>query len=217
MTPVDGDRRGRVQAAGVILAGGRARRMGGLVKALLPLSGKPLLRHVIDRVEPQVTELALSVEIPSASFESFGLPQLADSNPDGGPLGGLLAALQWMSLECDWLLVVPCDAPFVPVDLADRLLECATASGLAGALVHYEGQAQPTFSIWHRTILPTLEQAVSGQGLAGFKQFLRVVKLAELEWHQSKPPPFFNINDQDALQKANHLLKAAKDDSACSV
>lgn len=214
--PVAGEKGVRFNSAGVILAGGRARRMGGLVKALQPLSERPMLRHVIERVTSQVAALALSVERPCKTFNAFGLPQLADAKPDGGPLVGLLSGLQWMDTAYDWLLLAPCDAPFIPLDLSERLFECAAGSGHAGALVRYSGEVQPTFSLWHRSILPTLEQAVNVEGMAGFKQFLRVADLAELEWPQSTPPPFFNINDQDALQKAQRMMNRSKEDSACS-
>jgi molybdopterin-guanine dinucleotide biosynthesis protein A len=199
-TPVAGE-----ALAGVILAGGRSRRMGGTVKALLPLGDKPLLRHVIDRVNPQVDRLFLSVERPSEAFEAFGLPQVEDPEPDGGPLGGLLSAMQLMSPGHGWLLLVPCDAPFIPPDLAPRLLACALASAKLGAVVCYESEIQPTFSIWSRSILTRLEQAVLEEGMAGIKQFLNVVELAELDWPGSEPSPFFNINDQDALLKAGRL------------
>ena len=191
--------------AGVILAGGRSRRMGGAVKALLPLGDRPLLQHVIDRVDPQLDELLLSVERPSEAFEAFGLPQVADPQPDGGPLGGLLSAMQAMSPGNDWLLLVPCDAPFVPPDLAARLLACALSAARPGAVVCYQSEIQPTFSIWSRSILPQLKSAVLEQGMAGIKQFLSVVELAELDWPGSEPSPFFNINDQDALLKAGRL------------
>ena len=191
--------------AGVILAGGRSRRMGKAVKALLPLGDKPLLRHVIDRVNPQVDELLLSVERTAETFEVFGLPQVADPEPDSGPLAGLFAATQKMSPGHDWLLLVPCDAPFVPLDLAARLLACALDSARPGAVVCYKSEIQPTFSIWNRSIQPQLERAVLGEGMAGIKLFLNVVELAELEWPGSELPPFFNINDQDALLEAGRL------------
>ena len=194
-----------IAVAGVILAGGRARRMGGAVKALLPLAGKPLLWHVIDRVNPQVDRLWLSVGQTSEVFEAFGLPQVVDPEPDGGPLRGLLAALQMMGHGPDWLFLVPCDAPFVPPDLAARLLACALASARSVAVVCYESEIQPTFSIWNRNILPQLEQAVLEQGMAGFKQFLSVTDFAELDWPRTEPSPFFNINDQDALAEAGGL------------
>ena len=196
--------------AGVILAGGRSRRMGGTAKALLLLGDRPLLQHVIDRVNPQVDELLLSVERPSEAFEAFGLPQVEDPEPDGGPLGGLLSAMQKMSPGHDWLLLVPCDAPFVPSDLAAGLLACALDSARPGAVVRYRSEIQPTFSIWSRRILPQLEQAVLEEGMAGFKQFLSVVELAELNWPGSEPSPFFNINDQEALLKAVRLASVNK-------
>lgn len=202
--------------AGVILAGGRSRRMGGEAKALLPLAGKPMLSHVIDRVRPQVTDLALSVERRSDAFGTFGLRQLPDLKPDRGPLMGLMAALQWMNPDCDWLLLVPCDAPFVPRDLAERLHDSAVESGLPGALVRYEGEIQPTFSLWHASILPRLEQAVTAEGLSGFKQFLRGARLAEREWSPSSPSPFFNINDREALLRAGRLINDSEDIPSCS-
>jgi len=211
-----GDHRSGLNAAGVILAGGRSRRMGGETKALLPLAGKPMLSHVIDRVRPQVTELSLSVECRSGLFDSFGLQQLPDLKPGGGPLEGLLAALQWMDPAFDWLLLVPCDAPFVPRDLLEQLYESATQSGLAGALARYEGEIQPTFSLWRRSVLPNLEQAVTSRGLSGFKQFLCEVRLAERDWSPSTPSPFFNINDREALCKAGRLIGKTREETACS-
>ena len=194
--------------AGVILAGGRSKRMGGAVKALMPLGDKPLLSHVIDRVQPQVGKLLLSVERPSDAFNAFGLPQIADQEPDGGPLGGLLAALQEIDPGCDLLLLVPCDAPFIPSDLAVKLLDRALACARPVAVVCFESEIQPTFSIWSRNILPRLECAVLETGMAGIKQFLGVIEYAELDWPSSEPSPFFNINDQDALLEADVLARA---------
>lgn len=194
--------------AGVVLAGGRSRRMGGAIKGLLPLAGKPLLSHVIERVRPQVDELMLSVEQPSDEYAAFGLRQLADTRPDGGPLMGLFAAMHALDARHDWLLLVPCDAPFIPLKLADRLLARAQDSGLAGAVVRYDAEIQPTFSIWRRDILPSLERAVLEQNMAGLKQFSGVIETAELDWRPSTPSPFFNINDRAALLEAGRLLKS---------
>jgi molybdopterin-guanine dinucleotide biosynthesis protein A len=180
--------------------------MGNSNKALLPLAGKPLLQHVVDRVSPQVAELYLSVEHSSEEMARFGLPQLTDPEPGAGPLAGLLMAMQQMRSESDWLLLAPCDAPFIPVDLAGRLLGCTRSSGLPGAIVRYESEVQPTFSLWNRCLLPRLEQAVVREKMAGFKQFLRQCELAVLDWPATEPPPFFNINDQAALRHAAGLV-----------
>jgi len=200
--------------AGVVLTGGQSRRMGGVAKALLPLAEKPLIQHVIDRVAPQVDCLLLSVEQPSEAFEVFGLVQVADPRPGNcGPLGGLLSALQHTHRQYEWLLLVPCDTPFVPVDLAGKLLARAREKGLPGSLVQSGSELQPTFSVWNRSVLPELEHAVLDEGMAGFKQFLRRVDLAALDWPRPEPDqyaqPFFNINDQQAFAKASRLIDSA--------
>jgi molybdopterin-guanine dinucleotide biosynthesis protein A len=193
--------------AGVILAGGRSRRMGGKPKALMPLAGKPLIQHVIDRVRPQVGQLVLSVEQTCSDFEAFGLEQVPDPRPGSrGPLGGLLAALRRMEAGYDWMMVAPCDAPFLPNRLAERLLECAGAAALPGAVVRDSEGIQPAFSLWHRSLLPSLERAVLESEMAGFKQFLRVQPLAELDWPSFDISPFFNINDHEALDEAARLV-----------
>jgi len=180
------------------------------MKALAPLAGKPLLRHVIDCMARQVNRIMLSVEQPGEAFDVFQLQQVPDRLPDGGPLGGLLAGLQALDDASEWLVLVPCDAPFIPPDLATGLLKCALASERPGAVIRYEAEIQPTFSIWHRSVTPKLEQAVLEEGMGGFKQFLRVFEVAELEWLPSKPSPFFNINDRDALREAGRLLGASQ-------
>jgi molybdopterin-guanine dinucleotide biosynthesis protein A len=193
--------------AGVILAGGRSRRMGGGVKALAPLGGKPLICHVINRLQPQVRSLVLGVEKHTLDFEVLGLPQVEDPLPGSrGPLGGLLAALDSMEKECDWMLLVPCDAPFLPLDLAERLLNRALGEGQPGCVVRYGAQIQPTFSLWHRCLLPRLEESVLEEGMAGFKEFLQKAPLATLDWAFSDLSPFFNINDPDTLKEAARLL-----------
>lgn len=208
--------------AGTILAGGRSRRMGGRDKALLPLAGRPLLRHVIERVSRQVAELALSVEQPSAAYDDFGLPQLPDPVPGHhGPLGGLLAALRHFGVRHEWVLMVPCDAPFLPPDLAVRLRRSADAAAAPCALIQYDGELQPTFSLWHRRLLPELERVVVTLGQGGFKQFARTIDVAECAWplpgRASDPSPFFNINDPAALQEASRwACSAPEETSECS-
>lgn len=200
--------------AGAILAGGRSSRMGGQVKALLPLAGKPLLQHVADRVSPQVQQLVLSVEQESSAFDDFGLVQISDPQPGScGPLGGLLSVMRWLQADgvAEWLLLVPCDAPFVPLDLAERLYRRAAASHSDGAVVHQAGQVHPVFSLWHRNLLQELEQAVITDHMAGFKQFLRISSLAAYEWPEREAmpgiSPFFNINDQLALDQARLAIR----------
>jgi molybdopterin-guanine dinucleotide biosynthesis protein A len=196
-----------VPVSGVILAGGRSIRMGSGNKALALLAGRPLLQHVIDRLAPQVAALALSVERESPLLAGFGLPQLPDPLPGHcGPLGGLLAGLRHFADLRHWVLLVPCDAPFLPPDLAARLQACAARADAPAAVVVHGGEWQPTFSLWHRGVLPELERAVVRDGQAGFKPFLRALRAAECVWSDEAgpggPPPFFNVNDPAALRQA---------------
>jgi molybdopterin-guanine dinucleotide biosynthesis protein A len=208
--------------AGTILAGGRARRMAGCEKALALLGGRPLVQHVIDRIAPQVAELALSVERQSAAYDRFARPQLADPVPGHrGPLGGLLAALRHFSASYEWVLLAPCDAPFLPLDLGVALYESACAAAADCAMVRFAGELQPTFSLWHRRLLPDLEQAVLRGGQAGFKQFLPAIEAAECDWPATRgplePPPFFNINEPAALREAARWVRPVPEEySECS-
>lgn len=204
--------------AGVILAGGRSTRMSGGNKALESLADKPLIWHVMERLRPQVHQMAVSVESPSASLDFTGLPQLPDPRPGhNGPLGGLLTALRHFAPQYDWVLLVPCDAPLLPVDLASRLLDGAAGSALPGAVTVYSGEPQPTFSLWNRSLLPEVERAVGGEGLGGFRQLMRTVRVARVVWPPSDPSPFFNVNDAQALEEVRRCLRVATNESrSCS-
>ena len=181
--------------------------MDGQAKAFLDIGGKSLLQRVIDRLRPQAKRLLLSVESESSVYSRFGLPQIADPEPGhGGPLGGLWVALREAERGGDeWLLLAPCDAPFLPPDLADRLLECALSQQCPGALIRLGDEAQPTFSVWHTSLLSALEQAVTEQNMAGFKQFLATRPLAMLEWPVAQESAFLNINDKAALDEARRI------------
>ncbi|MHB1951832.1 MAG: molybdenum cofactor guanylyltransferase [Acidiferrobacteraceae bacterium] len=105
---------------GVILAGGQALRMQGRDKGLLPLAGRPLVAHAIERLTPQVTSLAISANGNRERFREFGLPVLIDDpGPVAGPLRGILTALnRWPAHH---VLTVAVDLPLLPRDCARRL------------------------------------------------------------------------------------------------
>ena len=150
---------------GVVLAGGRGQRMGGVDKGLLLLAGRPLVVRVLDRLQPQVGAVSISANRQVDSYAAFGHPVLADENGDfAGPLAGVLAALS--ACRTPWLLCVPCDAPMLPLDLAQRLYEAAAREEAAGAFACTgpgDGngllqRVQPTFLLLHqRLVLPLRE------------------------------------------------------------
>ena len=128
----------------LVLAGGQARRMGGVDKPLLALRGRTVLRHILDRLRAAHGPFAISANGDPARYASFGLPVLPDppAYAGRGPLAGLMSGLDWAaSLRAPVLLTVPGDAPFLPPDLAGRL---APAPALASSL----GRRHPPASLW---------------------------------------------------------------------
>jgi len=194
--------------AGVILAGGRSRRMQGKTKALLAINDLPLLQHVMNRLSPQVSTLFLSVEQKLAEFEPFGLQQIEDILPAGqGPLCGLLSAMESLGQRQEYLLMVPCDAPLTPLDLGEKLALRMSSSGSLVSSIRYEGQVQPTFSLWNRRVLPDLNEAVTKKGIGGFKQFFERVDVSFLDWPAESVSPFFNVNTPADLEKAKAAIR----------
>ena len=156
----------REQITGLVLAGGMGRRMGGADKGLQLLHGQPLARIALDRLAPQVGPRLVSANRHLATYETFGVPVLADSLPGHpGPLAGLLAGLQ--RCTTGWLLSVPCDSPRFPADLAERLAAAAEPAGLARAATRNEDgtlQHQPVFCLLRRSLAPSLAAFVAGGG-----------------------------------------------------
>ncbi|MHA6823213.1 molybdenum cofactor guanylyltransferase MobA [Ralstonia pseudosolanacearum] len=116
---------------GLILAGGRGSRMGGVDKGLQVFNGVPMAMHALMRLSPQVGHVLINANRNLAAYESFGVPVVVDAVPDfAGPLAGILAGLE--QCQTPYLLTAPCDSPFVPTDLAARL---STALAEAGARI----------------------------------------------------------------------------------
>ena len=112
------------RVAAVILAGGQGRRMGGADKGLIEHQGRPLIEWAMAALTPQVGEILISANRNLEIYAAYGHRVLPDTLPDfPGPLAGVLAALE--VVNADWLLVVPCDTPHLPADLAQRLLAAA--------------------------------------------------------------------------------------------
>lgn len=146
----------REQITGLVLAGGRGSRMGGLDKGLVPFEGRPLVAHAIERLAPQVGPLLINANRHAEAYAAFGVPVVADALADyPGPLAGLLAGLEQAGTE--WLVSVPCDTPRFPADLVARLAASAVAAGADVALPvtrEPDGrqQPQPVFCLLRRAL-----------------------------------------------------------------
>lgn len=201
------------QPLGVILAGGLARRMGGGDKGLLRLGGQPLLRHVIDRLEPQVADMALNANGDAARFRGYGLHVLADSI-DGfvGPLAGVLAGLDWAAEKgADSIVTAAADTPFFPLDLVPQLILAGegmqTPLVLAATPDAERGRVRhPTFGLWPVALRDDLRTALNG-GLRKVVMWTDQHNGREALFPVQGFDPFFNVNTPEDLTQAQVLLE----------
>ena len=157
---------------GIILAGGRAHRMGGVDKGLQNFNGMALALHTLMRLSPQVAEVMINANRNLSAYESFGVAVWPDANADfAGPLSGFLVGLE--RCETPYLLTVPCDTPRFPLDLASRLAqaleanhaEIAMAAGFeTDAQGHQTIRTQPVFCLIRRELLESLVRFTHGGG-----------------------------------------------------
>jgi molybdopterin-guanine dinucleotide biosynthesis protein A len=199
--------------AGILLAGGQSRRMGGGDKCLLPLAGRPLLAHILDRVRPQVRALAISANGPPERFAAFGLPVVADSVAGfPGPLAGILAGLDWAEAaapSCPWLVSIPGDAPFLPRDLVPRLLAAVAGDAADLACAASGGRTHPVVGLWPLRLREALRAAVAGEGIRKVDRWTARYRLATVAFAAEPVDPFFNANEPADLALAEGLADTA--------
>jgi molybdopterin-guanine dinucleotide biosynthesis protein A len=196
--------------AGVILAGGLSRRMGGGDKCLRPLGGRPVLAHIVARVRPQAAALVLNANGDPARFAAFGLPVAADV-VEGfpGPLAGVLTGLEWAAAQaprCRWLASFAGDAPFVPHDLVARLVAAVQAERADLACAASGGQSHPVFGLWRAELAVDLRRAVVDEGVRKVDMWTARYKLVTVEFATTPFDPFFNANRPEDLAEAERLL-----------
>ena len=139
------------QVTGVVLAGGKASRMGGQDKGLMRLGGKPLWRHVADRLYPQVNRIVISANRNLEIYRTSGLPVMADTLSDfPGPLAGMLSVMK--QTDDELFLFCPCDTPFIPDNLVARL--AAERQQAAVVWVHDGDRDHPAIALAHRSLAP---------------------------------------------------------------
>jgi molybdopterin-guanine dinucleotide biosynthesis protein A len=196
--------------AGVILAGGLSRRMGGGDKCLRPLGGRPVLAHIVARVRPQVAALVLNANGDPARFAAFGLPVAADVVEEfPGPLAGVLTGLEWAAAQaphCRWLASFAGDAPFVPHDLVARLVAAVQAERADLACAASGGQAHPVFGLWRAELAVELRRAVVDEVVRKVDMWTARYKLVTVEFATTPFDPFFNANRPEDLAEAERLL-----------
>jgi molybdenum cofactor guanylyltransferase len=195
--------------AGVVLAGGLARRMGGGDKPLREIAGKTILARVIARLAPQCEGLVLNANGDPERFASFGLPVIADEAKDyPGPLAGILAGLDWAAANrpnAAWIVSAPGDCPFLPRDLVARLREAVIARDAELAVAASQGQSHPVIGLWNVALRDALRHALIVEGVRKVGQWTAHRRVATVAWPAEPIDPFFNANTADDLAEAERL------------
>ncbi|MES2994220.1 MAG: molybdenum cofactor guanylyltransferase MobA [Pseudomonadota bacterium] len=185
---------------GLILAGGRGSRMGGVDKGLLNHHGVPLAMHALMRLSPQVGEILINANRNLGAYESMGVPVWPDTLSDyAGPLAGFLTGLE--RCETPYLVTVPCDSPLFPTDLVARLaqaLEAADAEiAMAATLEDGVMQVQPVFCLMKSEVLESLVRFTQS-GQRKIDKWTATLRCVEVPFDEAQA--FANANTPDELK-----------------
>lgn len=194
------------EITGVVLAGGRARRMGGGDKGLLLLHGKPLAQHAVCRLRPQVGRVLVNANRHHDAYAAFADAVVADSVGDyAGPLAGIHAGMS--AAQTPWVLTVPCDSPFFPATLAAQLMTAARQVQAQVAVAQAAGRAQPVFMLAQTALAADIAATLAaGEG----KIDRWYARLAHTEVPFAQAQDFDNINTPEELQQAAQRLQPAQ-------
>jgi len=200
--------------AGVILAGGEARRMGGGDKCLKELNGRTLLNHIFERIKPQVSEVLINANGDPARFASFDAPVSADSITGGqGPLAGILTGMEWIADHhpgMEWIATFPGDAPFVPATFVQDCFAVAESEGAEIVCARSNGRTHPVCALWKVSLAYDLRRAMTKEEVRKIDLWTPRHRLSHCDFATDPIDPFFNINTPEDLAEAEAHLTALK-------
>ena len=147
------------QITAVVLAGGQARRMGGLDKGLVEIAGRPMIAWTLDALRDQAEIILINANRSREEYQRFGLPVIADQHEGfQGPLAGLQAALT--AAQTPFVAIVPCDTPALPRDLIARLAKALAKDDSELATAEAGGRVHTLHGLFRQDLLETLEEAL---------------------------------------------------------
>jgi molybdopterin-guanine dinucleotide biosynthesis protein A len=190
-------RRSSSPVTGVVLAGGQGRRMGGVDKGLQILRGRPMVAWVIERFAPQVDEVLINANQNLERYAALGHRVIPDEIAGyAGPLAGLHRGLT--EAQHEFVSTVPCDSPFLPRDLVERLRAALESNVSEIAVARTGEQPHPVFCLCRKRVLTGLTEflAAGGRKIDAWYAKLKVVEVP----FDDQPNAFSNINTEEELR-----------------
>lgn len=195
---------------GVFLAGGLARRMGGVDKPLIDVGGRALLAEAVRRLKPQCVALVINANGDAARFSGFGLPVVADGvGGVAGPLAGVLAGMDYAAAhhpECADILSAPGDTPFLPGDLVERLSAARDADSAQIAVAESGGRVHHAVALWPVALREDLRRALVEEDFRKVSGFIARYANVTVDWPAEPYDPFFNVNEPEDVLRAREMI-----------
>jgi len=188
------------QITGLILAGGRAQRMGGIDKGLISFHGKPLIESTISRLKPQVSTILINANRSITKYSHYGYPVLMDQTPDfSGPLAGFSIGLK--HCKTPYLLTSPCDSPLLPIDLAEKMaveLEDNNLELVFASSKEADGKiwSQPVFCLMKNSLQDSLDAFLS-KGDLKIDRWFKELRSGTVVFENAQA--FSNVNTPEEL------------------
>ncbi len=187
----------------VVLAGGQGQRMGGMDKGWVHFQGRPMIRHVLEHIGPQVQSVLINANRSLEEYQSLGYPVVEDIEQGyHGPLMGMLTGLT--HAKTDWVLFVPCDIPLLPKDVVEKLQEAIAKNDVDVAVVHDGERLQPVISLMRRSLLPSLESWLA-EGKRKIDRWYMQHRMVVVPF-DSPEEDFMNLNTQQEVQELEQRL-----------
>ena len=197
---------------GLVLAGGRARRMGGGDKARIKINGVTILDRVLATLSAQCPRMIINANGDPKRFADTGLPVISDTvSGHPGPLAGVLAGLDWLAaqkLGIEWMVSVPGDCPFLPDDLVERLHAARRAETVPLACARSGQWRHPVVALWPVALRQDLRKALVGDDLRKIEVWTARHGVAIAEWPDEPVDPFLNVNTPEDVARAEQMATA---------
>ena len=197
------------EIAVVIMIGGKSSRLGGGIKSLIKINNKKIFDIILERIQPQIDKIIDNSNIEDTEISKYKFPIIKDVKQGYlGPLAGIHAGMQWLNKnkpKVDWLLTLPGDTPFIPLNLVSCFEEKINQDSKI-ILAKSNDKIHPIIGAWHTSLLTSLNEHLES-GTRKILEWANNHPLEFLEFNEKSYDPFFNINTQIDINKAEDIEK----------